>query len=205
MFSVDKNEKLLKSLLKQKKVQSYLLDLKEHHKETYDHSLRVSLLAIKLGYENKLPKKQIKLLGYSGLFHDLGKLEIHPEILSNKKALEHHEKKIIQEHPRKAFLRLDKFKEGDVKKIIIQSHEYGKEPYPRKGVCRRKDNRKTKDRRKNNSQIERLVHILAIADMYDALINKRAYKKSFDKKNALKILEEEFRGDKSYLDQISEL
>ncbi len=202
---ITRDKKLFESILKEKKVQEHLQLLKKHHKETYYHSLRVGLLGIKLGYKNSLPKRQIKLLGYAGLFHDLGKLNVHKKILSNGFPLNDDEKRIIKQHPRWTFLELIAFKMGDVKRIIIQNHEYGKNPYPRAGGDRRKTKRRSRERRKKNLEINRLVQIIAIIDMYDALANRRSYKKPLDKKKISEILEKDFRGDKVYIDQIINL
>ena len=204
-MSITQDKKLFKSLLKEEHVQEHLRLLKKHHKETYYHSLRVGLLGIKLGYKNSLPKRQIKLLGYAGLFHDLGKLNVHKKILSNGFPLNDDEKRIIKQHPRWTFLKLIAFKEGDIKKIIIQNHEYGKEPYPRKGGDRRKTKRIVNERRKKDLEIDKLVQIIAIIDMYDALAHKRSYKESLDKEEISKILKKDFRGNKIYIDQILNL
>ncbi|MCK5149723.1 HD domain-containing protein [Candidatus Pacearchaeota archaeon] len=202
---IARDKKLFKSILKEEHVQEHLRVLKKHHKETYYHSLRIGLLGIKIGYKNSLPKRQIKLLGYAGLFHDLGKLNVHKKILSKSFPLNDDEKKMIKQHPRWAFLKLIAFKEGDVKKIIIQNHEYGKDPYPRKGKDRRETKREFEERRKKDLEIDKLVQIIAIIDMYDALAHKRSYKEPLDKKKISEILKKEFKGDKIYIDQILNL
>ncbi|MAH03528.1 hypothetical protein CMI39_01935 [Candidatus Pacearchaeota archaeon] len=203
----EKSKKLFNSILKKEKIKKYLKELKKHHRESYEHILRAGLLCIKLGYKNKFSKEDIKLLGYSGLFHDAGKIKIPKEILSKKSLLSKEEKKIIDNHSRFSFSRLNDSEDNKIKKIIIMHHEYQTNPYPRKLSDRRKNKRKKERRIKIHSEIykiNKLAEILAVADMYDALKNKRAYKKQLTKKEIEKILNVQFSGDRRYIKQVLE-
>jgi len=59
-------------LINEEKVQKYLDSLKRYHVETYEHSLRVGLLSVDLGCDNLVTDDELRLLGYSGLLHDIG-------------------------------------------------------------------------------------------------------------------------------------
>ena len=51
------DKKILKifiETLKQKNIRKYLMQLKKYHAESYEHSLRVGLLCVYLGFENSL-------------------------------------------------------------------------------------------------------------------------------------------------------
>lgn len=180
--------KLFNSILDEKKVQEFLKKLKSYHKETYDHSLRVGLLSMFLGVTNNFSKKNLKLLGYGGLLHDIGKLDIPKKILNKKSKLNDEEKKKIKEHPRRGFVRLKDFEE--VREIVIQHHRYQKNGYPKN--CKIK------------KEFSELAQIVAIADMFDALSNKRSYKKAFGNEKVKKILEENYIGKKIYIEQVAE-
>ena len=180
-------------------VKRYLELLKSHHKESYEHSLRVAVLCIYLGLKNSLPKKKIRLLAYAGLLHDIGKLDVPLSILSKKSALTEKEIRIIREHPRRSFIRLKESELEEVKKIIIMHHEYCNNPYPRSGVDRRKTRRKD---RRNNNGLDDLAQILSVADMYDALSHMRAYHEPFDCEEIKQIIGKQFKGKKRYIKQI---
>jgi putative nucleotidyltransferase with HDIG domain len=179
---------LFNSILNEKKIQEFLKLLENYHKETYEHSLRVGFLSMFLGVENNFSEEDIKLLGYAGLLHDLGKLDIPKKILDKKFKLTKAERKKIEEHSEKGFLRLKDF--GKVKEIVIRHHKYQKNSYPK------------------NYKIDEfceLAQIVAIADMYDALSNQRIYKEALDSEEVKKILKETFTGKKIYIEQVVDI
>ncbi|MEN7982386.1 MAG: hypothetical protein ABFQ65_02980, partial [Nanoarchaeota archaeon] len=47
-----------------------------------------------------------------------------------------------------------------------------------------------------------IAQIIAVVDMFDALSNKRVYKEKFPDEKVRKILEEEFTGNKIYIEQV---
>jgi len=200
--NIEKAKDLFGCILEEKEVQKYSGKLKKYHKQSYRHSLRVGQLCVELGYRNSFPKKDIKLLGYSGLLHDIGKLDISKDVLKNGFKLTKKGREIINGHPRIGFCKLNNFKYEEIGKIIVMHHEHNINPYPRIKKDRRKIKRETGCRRKNCKRIDRLSQIVAIADLYDALSNNRNYKKSFNKKKIKELIQKEFTGDKKYLSQI---
>lgn len=191
-----KVKNMFENLLKEKKVKEYLKELKNHHKETYEHSIRVGLLCIYLGYRNSFNEDEIELLGYAGLLHDIGKKDISQEILSKKSKLNKEEELKIKEHPRNGFIKLKASGMENIAKIIIAHHEYKNKSYPR--------SIKSISKRKANSKIKILSEIVAVADMYDALSSKRPYNKKFTKEEIEYILKNHFIGDKKYIKQLIE-
>ncbi|MEN7982153.1 MAG: HD domain-containing phosphohydrolase, partial [Nanoarchaeota archaeon] len=152
---------LLNLILNDKKIQEPLEELKNYHKETYEHSLRVGLICIKLGLKNNLSIEEIKLLGISGLLHDLGKLDIPKDILNKNSSLNEKERKIIEGHSEKGFERLKNFKE--IKEIVEHHHKHQKKSYPHETNGIKKE-------------LCEIAQIIAVVDMFDALSNKRVYK-----------------------------
>jgi putative nucleotidyltransferase with HDIG domain len=177
---------LFNSILNEKKVQDLLKELEEYHKETYEHSLRVGFLSMFLGAKNNFSEENIKLVGYAGLFHDLGKLDIPKKILDKKSKLTNAERKKMEEHSEKGFLRLKDFEK--VKEIVIQHHKYQKNSYPKNYKI---------------DEFGELAQIVAIADMYDALSNQRTYKEALDNEEVKKILKKTFTGKKIYIEQVT--
>ena len=80
--------------------------LKEHHDDSYEHSLRVALLAIDLAHENRLSDAEVRTVGYAGLLHDLGKVSIEASLLSKPTALNQEEREAVKYHSRLGFLHL---------------------------------------------------------------------------------------------------
>ncbi|MGD9276714.1 MAG: HD domain-containing protein [Candidatus Pacearchaeota archaeon] len=185
--------------MENKIVSKYLGLLKKYHRETYEHSLRVGLLCVYFGLENNLSNKKIKLLCLAGLLHDVGKLNISKKILSKTTKLNSCELEKIHEHPRRAFLILGREKLFEVRKIIVMHHEFCSCSYPRGGADRRKTKRF--ERRQENGYGE-LAQMLCVADEYDALSHKRSYHKALGCREIEKILKEQFKGKKKYINQV---
>jgi len=196
------------------RTKTYLNRLRSHDEDSYNHSLRVGSLCTKLGYINNFHKETIKLLDYSGKLHDIGKLLIPKQILLKESALDIEERIKVKTHSRLGYLLLRKIENPLIRRIMVSSHEFQKNPYPRTGEDRRKTNedrreikrsierRNIKDRRSNNYIIKTLGQILAVSDIYDALKNPRSYKDALSKKEIIRQLPKQFTGNQKYIDQI---
>ncbi|MFC1615032.1 HD-GYP domain-containing protein [Patescibacteria group bacterium] len=199
----EKSTKLHDTLMQSKSITKHLDEIKKHHDESYEHSVRVGLLSIDLANENKLSEEYVKLAGEAGLLHDLGKSGISIDILSKKTILTEHERMNINTHPRIGFIKLDDERYEEIRKVLIAHHEYKKGQYPRSGKDRRSEVRPgSVDRRIPNKMIDVIAQIVGIADMFDALTSRRSYKEKFDENKVKKILEEQFIGDDKYIEQV---
>ncbi len=196
-----KSRKLHKELIEEPTVKEYLQRLKRHDKETYEHSLRVGMLCIDLGYSNALERVDLRNLGYSGSLHDIGKIEVPQNILTKKSRLNQKELEIMSGHPRWGFLELQDFKPEVVREIVVAHHEYKIKPYPRTGNKRRRMKR-GQERRRFDKNISILAQIVAVSDIYDALANRRAYKKPLDSSDIKNLLKEQYTGNVKYIEQI---
>jgi HD-GYP domain-containing protein (c-di-GMP phosphodiesterase class II) len=195
-------KKLYDKLIKEERSRRYMGLLNDYHRETYDHSLRVCLLSLDLGVENELSQTDLWSLGYAGLLHDVGKTQISYDILTNTGSLDKDKYKEIQGHVRLSFMVLENCEDELVKEIVVAHHEFTKRPYPRNGIDRRKKKRGKGERRKRKSRIGKMAQILAIADIADALMNRRTYKRAFTKKEIKEVLIEEYTGDHRLLNQV---
>ncbi len=193
---------LFNHLLQEKNIKGLIVSLKVHHQETYKHSLRVGLLCIDLGYDNCLNKSDLTDLGFAGLLHDVEKTKIPIEVLSKNGSLSHSEKVLVEQHPRLVFEGLRDLGFDTVREIVVAHHEFQNNPYPRDGQEQREIVRSTPERRKNDITISDLAQIVAVVDMYDALVNSRAYKKGLSKNKTCEILQKQFTGDEKYIKQI---
>lgn len=126
--------------------------------DVYLHSLNVSILAMTLARELKLPCELVKLVGVGSLFHDIGLSEIPSKILNNPGQLSKPEREFRELHcqygldiSRKAGL------PPAVQKIVFQHHEYfDGSGYPQ---------------RLKGEAIDPLARLVALINGYDNLCN----------------------------------
>lgn len=196
---------LVASIVAEEPVVKYLSLLQAHHKDTYHHSLRVGELSLDLGLGTGLQDEKLKVLGYGALLHDIGKTKISLDILTKGEPLTNEEQLAIKGHPRLGFLEVGDFGYDDVRLIVVSHHEYKKEPYPRNGNDRRRneaEERETAERRWQHQRVAALAQIVAVSDIYDALASQRAYKQAMNNREIAKTMTELYTGEKIYLDNL---
>lgn len=139
---------------------------------TSGHSERVTSIALAIADELKLGADRKNIIGRSGLLHDIGKIGLRDSILNKKEKLTDEEWKAIKMHPVKAFEILKPLKFlGAARDIIASHHEHydgSGYPYGLKG-----------------SEIPVEAMILAVADAFDAMNSKRAYREPLSKDEIL--------------------
>lgn len=131
---------------------------KPGNEDVYLHSLNVSVLAMTLARELKLPPELVKVAGVGSLFHDIGLNEIPSKILNNSGQLSKPERDFREQHcqygldiSRKAGL------PAAVQKIVFQHHEYfDGSGYPQ---------------RLKGEAIDPLARLVALVNIYDNLCN----------------------------------
>jgi len=143
---------------------------------TAGHQQRVTKLACAIAEELDLSGKQIDGLRMAGLIHDIGKLSIPSDILSNPRRLTDAEFELIKVHPQAAY---DILKEIDfswpVADIVLQHHErLNGSGYPNalKG-----------------EEILLEARILAVADVVEAMSSRRPYREALGVNKALEEIE----------------
>ena len=193
---------LVSKLIQEGKVRTLLEKLKSDQRSIYEHSLRVAILSLDLGFENQLVEPDLRYLGYAGLLHDIGKVSLPADILSKTTGLNSSDRASLDEHVRLGFLALESFEPEIVKQIVVAHHEYQNKPYPRSGIDRRKTERSTPGRRTNQTQVGALTQIVAVADILDALTSQRSYKEALEKSDTETTLREQFTGEALYIDQV---
>lgn len=143
---------------------------------TNGHINRVAFWSQKIGERLGLSENELEMLRKGAILHDIGKVGIPDSILNKPGSLTNEEFDIMKTHTvigEKIISSLKSFQ--NIKSIIRHHHEkLDGSGYP--------DNLKA-------SQIDIYTRIVAIVDIYDALIMDRPYRKAMTKEQAFAILE----------------
>lgn len=150
--------------------------VRRYHSQTYQHCLLVTGVAVAFGRHLGFSRRDCCKLAFSGLLHDIGKARIPLAILEKPGPLEGDEITTMRQHPVFGF---DVVKampgfDADIHGIVRHHHEYlDGSGYP--------DGLK-------GSEINDLVRIMTIADIYGALIERRSYKPPMPGRAAYRVL-----------------
>jgi diguanylate cyclase (GGDEF)-like protein len=142
------------------------------------HVEYTAILAKELAASLNLPKKDIDDIQHAAVLHDLGKVGINENILSKKGVLTPKEREVIKTHPSIAaeILREIHSLRGAVPAILYHHERYDGKGYPL-GL--------------KGDEIPLSARIVAVADVYQALISDRPYRKAYSKKKSLQIIKKE--------------
>ncbi|MBI4141140.1 HD domain-containing protein [Candidatus Woesearchaeota archaeon] len=195
---------LLADIVRDDDIVRHISALRNYHFETYTHCLRVCLYSIRLGYMNDVG--EIRSLGRGALLHDVGKLDVPLQILDKKGSLSDVERKIMDNHPRFGFQRLQGPNYDRERKIAVGHHEHKKGAYPRTDSGRVLMPTALALEKRNYDLLDFVfTQIVAVADIYDALASRRSYKPPLKKDDIEKILSDQFTGDTVYVGQMLSL
>ena len=141
----------------------YTVEAKDSY--TRGHSDRVSEFSVLLGKYLGLSDKDLKTLRLGGLFHDIGKIGVPDSILQKDGKLTDDEYSQIKQHPNIGVHILSNAEIfNDILPIVEHHHErYDGNGYPG---------------RLAGENIPYLARIAAVADSFDAMSSKRAYRDS---------------------------
>lgn len=142
---------------------------------TRQHSERVADLAVRIGRLRGLPPDRLEVLRLAAQVHDLGKIGIPDDILSNPHELTPGERAVIERHPQLAADILAPLEGSrDIATIILRHHECPDgSGYPGGLV---------------GDEIPLEAAILRVADVFVALTDTRVYKPAFAPELALERL-----------------
>src|SRR3989338_1502736 len=95
LLKFQQSEGLIREFSGENRIKKYLEALQDYSPHTLEHSFRVALLCVDLGSENELGEREVLLLGYGGLLHDIGKLQVPLEVLDKDSVLTYFERELI--------------------------------------------------------------------------------------------------------------
>ena len=151
---------------------------------TKGHVERVSKLAIILGRKMGLSETEMEALRYGGILHDIGKITIPEFILNKPGPLSPEESEVMKNHPVAGYNICLPLKKnlGNALDVIRQHHEkLDGSGYP--------DGLKSEE-------ISTASRIMAVVDIYDALVTDRAYREGMPLGKAIDILKKEANAKK---------
>jgi HD-GYP domain-containing protein (c-di-GMP phosphodiesterase class II) len=158
-------EKIVDEILNSEDLMINMIDLKVFDDYTFYHSLNVAIISIVLGASMDFTKEELYALGLGAILHDIGKIFVPKEILNKPDKLDSKEWYMMRKHPIKGFEFLkEKFKlPAESYKGIIMHHErWNGSGYPKEHAY---------------NEITKYARVIAVADVYDALISDRPYRK----------------------------
>lgn len=132
----------------------------------YAHSLNVALISGMFGKWLKLSKEDYDTLLLAALLHDIGKTKIPPELLDKPGKYTDEEFALVKKHPTFGYNILnaipDEQLDPRIKKAALMHHErWDGTGYPHN---------------LKGNEIDDFAHIIAIADVYDAMTAARSYR-----------------------------
>src|SRR4051794_19096199 len=158
------------------RVRALMVGLGAHDGSTAGHSRRVALLAVQLGEALGLPPATVRHLAVGGLLHDVGKLSVAGDILRKPAKLTDAEYAEVKRHPEagvKLLRELGGFPAA-VLSLVGEHHErLDGAGYP-SGLTA--------------EQLAVGPRILAVCDVYDALVSNRVYSEAWSTDRALALL-----------------
>ena len=145
---------------------------------TAGHSERVTDLSVKIAQVLGWDDKQLESMKRAAYLHDIGKIGIPLSILDKPGRLSQEEYEIIKDHPEIGARILEPIEAyADVIPMVLQHHEkFNGKGYPH-GIA--------------GEEISMGARIMAVADVYDAVVSDRPYRQGWIEEKAIKMIKEE--------------
>ena len=150
--------------------------LKTSDEYTFKHSVDVATISMILAKQQGMSKQQIYEIGITGLLHDVGKTRVPNEILNKPGRLTDEEFAVMKQHSVFGY------------HIIKERNEYNDAILLGVLEHHEKMNGKGYPLGMADKQIGPYARILAVADIYDALVTERPYKAAYTQRDAVEMI-----------------
>ncbi len=150
--------------------------LKVSDEYTFKHSVDVATMSMIVAKQYGCSNEEVYEIGISGLLHDIGKSQIPNEVLNKAGKLTDEEFALMKQHSVLGYRVLQNKQDlsDNIKMGVLQHHEkVNGKGYPM-GV--------------NAGKINLFAKIISVADIYDALVTERPYKKPFSPRDAVEMI-----------------
>ena len=173
-FELKEYNKLQKQFTKEL-ITSIIQLMEMYDTYTKGHSENVANLSVQIAERMGLSQKEKNDVYWAGMVHDIGKLLIPLSILNKSSSLNDKEYSLVQKHPYWGYKALSNSKTlRHISKYILYHHErWDGRGYP-EGISK--------------DEIPLLSQILTVADAWDAMTSKRAYRDSLTRDQAIEEL-----------------
>jgi putative nucleotidyltransferase with HDIG domain len=160
---------------------SHLIGLSSHDFYTYNHSLDVGIYSLGLGQAVGYVAEDLQELGRGALFHDIGKRNVHVDIICKNGPLNDVEWAQMQKHPQFGLKILTEYQCSEAMKACCFEHH---ESFLGNGY----------PQQLSGPEIHPMARIVALVDTYDALTTKRSYNSPMTPKDALEFMSTKLAG-----------
>jgi len=168
---------IVSEVLRNKDALLHLNEIRTYDNYTFAHSVNVCIMAVLIAVGMNYSEERLRDLALGSLLHDAGKMLIDSTILNKPGMLTDEEMITMQRHPQLGFEYLrqsGKRISAPALHVAYQHHEkFDGSGYPR-GL--------------KKAEIHEYARIVAIADVYDALISDRSYRSAMLPHEAYEIL-----------------
>lgn len=159
-----------------REVKQSLADIRTIDEYTFSHSISTTVYALLIGRSLNYNSRLLEQLAIGALLHDIGKILLDSHILYKKETLSYAELLYVRKHVSEGYKYVkDRTEIPEAsKKIVLSHHE-------------RMDGSGYPNKLKGN-QLDEFSRIVGIADVYDALISDRCYRRKWKRNSAFKYL-----------------
>lgn len=160
-------QRIVEQIVSKGEVSLDMIDLRTYDNFTYSHSVNVAVFACVIGIGLHYDESYLKMLVTAALLHDLGKLSIPEDIINKPGRLTKEEYNLMRKHPVLSYelIQDDPKIPNEVKEAVLSHHENEDGTGYPNGT-----------RGEDQSDFTKIIHV---ADVYDALVSERPYKKPY--------------------------
>jgi len=167
---------ILYGVVRDRNIMAHLTGVRTADNYVFIHSVNVCMLSLLMGFFMKLPGEQLRELGMAALLHDVGLNYIPPDLLYKAGGLTPEEYDMVKKHTVLGCERLSGSRQvpETAARVAREHHErFDGSGYP-VGL--------------KGEEIHPYARIVAIADVFDALLAERPFRKAFFPHQAVEII-----------------